>query len=445
MILTEEHVIRLGNKKNKELYKKIDSYCYASKNLYNSTNYLITQCSRISHKLQIGEILGSYEKRMIYEVNCAIRDYNRSRPGKKPLSYIDENNGYIADAYFLSWYLKTTENYKAMPSATCSQICIQVLCKAWKAYYQSIKAYRKNPGSMLGYPNKPGYFDKDTGRNWIVLTSQRIRMDEKGVMHLPEFLSGIHIKPRHEGIRQVRIKAQDRKIILQLMYEEKEKAASKSSGVMGIDIGIDNLMTLCMNTEAHPVIINGRPLKAINQYYNKIKSEMQSISKVSNGRYSTREMEKLTDRRNRKIKDYMHKASRKVIQLALENEIGTIIIGNNQGWKQESDMGKKTNQSFIAIPHRTMIEMIRYKGELAGIKVIITEESYTSGTSYLDREDPIKENYDRSRRIHRGVFQSNKGQKINADVNAAYQIMKKSGMIELKIKSREHVTRINVA
>ena len=172
---------------------------------------------------------------------------------------------------------------------------------------------------------------------------------------------------------------------------------------------------------------------------------MQSISKISNGRYSTREMEKLTDRRNRKIKDYMHKASRKVIQLALENEIGTIVIGNNQGWKQESDMGKKTNQSFTQVPHRTMIEMIRYKGVLAGLKVIISEESYTSGTSYLDGEEPIKENYDRSRRIYRGVFQSNEGQRINADVNAAYQIMKKSGMMELKIKSRETVARINVA
>ena len=134
-----------------------------------------------------------------------------------------------------------------------------------------------------------------------------------------------------------------------------------------------------------------------------------------------------------------------MIELALENKIGTIVIGNNRGWKQETEMGKKTNQSFTAIPHKMLIEMIQYKGKLEGLEIIITEESYTSGTSYLDREAPVKENYNRSRRITRGQFKSNDGIIINADVNAAYQMMKKCGRGDPNPKIREMVTRINAA
>ena len=171
MILTEKHSIK-RKQKNKELYNRIDGYCYASKNLRNAVNYLITQCSRISFKLKQGEIIDSWEKKLIYDVNCGIRDYNNSRKGNPQLKYIDDTNGYIADAYFLSWYFKTKKEYKLMPYAVCSQQCIQNICRDWKAYYKGLKAYKTKKESMLGRPNKPGYYDKDIGRNWLILTNQ---------------------------------------------------------------------------------------------------------------------------------------------------------------------------------------------------------------------------------------------------------------------------------
>ena len=133
MLLVEKHSIK-NITKNRELYNLIDDYCYKSKNLYNSTNYIITQCSRISYKLKQGEILDSWEKSLLYKVNSGIKAYNDSRPNKTPIKYIDENNSNIADAYFLSWYLKDSFDYKNMPFATCSQICIQNLCKNWKSF-----------------------------------------------------------------------------------------------------------------------------------------------------------------------------------------------------------------------------------------------------------------------------------------------------------------------
>ena len=139
----------------------------------------------------------------------------------------------------------------------------------------------------------------------------------------------------------------------------------------------------------------------------------------------TKKMDSLTRKRNNKIDDYMHKTSNYLIQYAIANNVNTIIIGNNNEWKQNSSMSKKVNQSFVGIPHMRFIEMIQYKAQNVGLNIILTEESYTSGTSFLDNEDPIKANYDKTRRVHRGLFISNQGIKINADVNGAYQIMKK--------------------
>ena len=108
-------------------------------------------------------------------------------------------------------------------------------------------------------------------------------------------------------------------------------------------------------------------------------------------------------------------------------------------------MGKKTNQSFTTIPHWKLIQMICYKAELAGIRVITVDERYTSGTSYHDREQPEERYYRKSRRVKRGLFLCDDGYAINADINAAYQMMKKAGNGHGLPKGAEKVTRMNVA
>ena len=179
------------------------------------------------------------------------------------------------------------------------------------------------------------------------------------------------------------------------------------------------------NAGLKPVIINGKGLKSINKYYNKQMSHYREIAKRMNDRDYTNRMNNLTVKRNHKIDDYMHKASKYLIDYAIVNKFNTIVIGNNKTWKHESTMSKTVNQSFVGIPHMRFIEMVKYKAQNVGINVILTEESYTSGTSFLDNEEPVKANYNKVRRIHRGLFVSNNGIKINADVNGAYQIMKK--------------------
>lgn len=133
----------------------------------------------------------------------------------------------------------------------------------------------------------------------------------------------------------------------------------------------------------------------------------------------------LQKKRNRKIDDYLHKASKIVVDRCVEQNISTIVIGKNKNWKQESKLSKRVNQNFVQLPFARLIQMIEYKAKEYGIAVILTEESYTSGTSFLDGEAPTKENYNKSRRVHRGLFKANDGKLINADINGAFQIMRK--------------------
>ena len=442
MILSEEH--RIKKHKNAELLREIDNYCYKVKNLSNSVNYLIKQCYRIHTKIKNGKTLEEWEDELIRAINSGITEYNLGRSEVKRLRYIDTDNGYIADAYFLSWYLKGTEVYKDVPYATCSQICIQEKCREWKSFYRATAEYGKDPKKFKEHPHVPGYLDPKKGRGALVITSQNFKVDEAGNVTMPKFLSGIHIRARHGNVRQIRIKIFKNSILISLMYEKEEKQICGTK-VMGIDLGVNNLLAAAWDSEDRPVIINGKPLKSINQYYNKAKAHMQKEAKIYNGKNSTKRMNKLTAKRNRKIKDYMHKASRKIVDMAVSSGVGLIVIGANHGWKQEVHMGNITNQNFVSIPYKTLINMIEYKAKLEGIEVRIVSESYTSGTSFLDGEKPTKDYYDKSRRVKRGLFRSNNGILINADINAAYQMIKLGSTRAIPIKAGEQITKIKAA
>ena len=227
-------------------------------------------------------------------------------------------------------------------------------------------------------------------------------------------------------LQQVRIVPKNRQYVIEVVYKTMIQDLREDNGkYMSIDIGLDNLATIVTNSGMNPVVLNGKGLKSVNKYFNKQTSHYKKIAKRMNDKHVTNRIFKLTNKRNNMIDNLMHKASRMVVDLALENDVSVIVVGNNKDWKRESKMSKNVNQSFVGIPHQRFIEMVQYKAKNVGINVVLTEESYTSGTSFIDNELPIKNNYDKSRRKHRGLFVSNNGTKINADVNGAYQIMKK--------------------
>ena len=218
MLLTEEHRIKKGG--HRALFREVDDFCFRAKNLHNAVNYLIRQCDRIHWKLHAGKEPELWEKEMTDRVNEGMRLYNAGRAQGRQRQYIDGDNGFIADAYFLSWYMKTSAEYRAMPYATCSQICIQELCRSWKSYYKAMTAYLKDPSCFTGRPQKPGYLDPKEGREWLVITSQNFTIEEDGLIRMPGFLKDIRIRARHLRIRQIRIKTEKTCIRILLVYEE---------------------------------------------------------------------------------------------------------------------------------------------------------------------------------------------------------------------------------
>ena len=382
----EKHLI----KQNDSYYPMFCDFAHKSKNLYNHANFLVR---------------------------------NEFIKNNKWLRYGEMDKILKTDLEF--------DDYKQMPTAQSAQQILRLLEKDWKSFFTAMKDWSNHKDKYSGRPKLPKYKSKD-GKHILILTNQNAKIKD-GVLCFPKTFKGFTINPQFlqkddfVSFRQVRFIPDYKSFTVEIVYniEVPDALLPDNGRYLSVDIGLDNLAAIVNNVSVKPIVINGKGLKSINKYYNKQISHYREIAKRMNGRDYTNRMNRLTLKRNHKIDDYLHKASRYLIDYALENNFNTIVIGNNKNWKQESSMSKRVNQSFVGIPHMRFIEMVRYKAQNVGLKVILTEESYTSGTSFLDNEEPIRTNYDKSRRVQRGLFISNNGTKINADVNGAYQIMKK--------------------
>ena len=382
----EKHLI----KQNNSFYPMFCDFAYKSKNLYNHANFLVR---------------------------------NEFVKNNKWLRYGEMDKILKADLEF--------DDYKQMPTAQSAQQTLRLLEKDWKSFFTAIKDWSKHKDKYLGRPKLPKYKAKN-GKYILILTNQNVKLKDN-ILHFPKTFCGFSVKPqfvkndKFVSFQQVRFVPNYKSFVVELVYniEVPDTTLSNNERYLSVDIGLDNLATVVNNVGLKPIVINGKGLKSINKYYNKQISHYREVTKRMNNRDYTNRMDSLTRKRNHKIDDYMHKASKYLVDYALDNNFNTIVIGNNKGWKQESSMSKRVNQSFVGIPHMRFIQMVQYKAQNIGLNVILTEESYTSGTSFLDNEEPIKANYNKSRRVQRGLFVSNNAIKINADVNGAYQIMKK--------------------
>jgi putative transposase len=215
-----------------------------------------------------------------------------------------------------------------------------------------------------------------------------------------------------------------------LLYEKEVKQAEVNpASYAGIDLGMNNLVARTSNKpHFKSILVNGRPVKSVNQFYNKRKADLQKHLGTTG---TTKRMERMTTKRNRRIDHSMHTASKRIIDVLVKEGIGVLCIGKNDAWKQEANMGKRTNQNFVQIPHARCIAMLTYKAELGGITVKITEESYTSKASLLDLDPlPVRTNGDEKhtfsgKRVTRGLYRASDGRKINADINGAGNIVRK--------------------
>ncbi|PHX53732.1 transposase [Tychonema bourrellyi FEM_GT703] len=392
MQLAERHII----KSTEHRFVEIDGLAFKSKNLYNAANYVIRQS-------------------FVYG-----------------WGYINYNE--------MNRLMKSHSAYKELPAKVSQQI-LMILDKNWKSFFEAVKAYKIDSTRFTDRPKLPKYKDKVKGRNILVYTIQAISSKElkKGIIKLSgtNILIKTQIKP--ERICQIRLVPKCDSYIIEVIYNactEPESTLELDENpkelVASIDLGLNNLVALTSNQPGFvPLLINGRPLKSINQFYNKRKARLQS--QLKGLRKTSSRIQRLTRCRHQKVDNYLHSASRYIINVLGSRNIGTLVIGKNAQWKNELDLGRKTNQSFVNIPHARLIEMLKYKAELMGIKIVEQEESYTSKSNFLNL-DPIPVygyigTFDvtfSGQRIKRGLYRTSSGRLINADVNGSYNILRKA-------------------
>jgi putative transposase len=331
--------------------------------------------------------------------------------------------------------MKREPEYAALPRKVAQWVLKQV-CAAWDSYRQAVAAYETDPSAFVGRPRLPHYKHKQQGRNLLVYTIQALSAPAlRNGLICPSMLGiTVQTQQHHQHVQQVRIVPRIRSgfYVVEVVYERAAVPAAVNPSLhAGVDIGVNNLAVLTSDKAGFvPRLVNGRPVKSINQFYNKRRAELQSRLGDRGMQGTTRRLERITTKRTRRIDWFLHTASRRTIDLLVAEGIGTLCIGKNPLWKQETTMGKRGNQNFVAVPHSRFIEMLTYKAELVGIQVHITEESYTSKASFLDM-DPLPI-YDPSqpapvcsgRRVMRGLYRSADGRHINADANGAYNVIR---------------------
>jgi putative transposase len=383
-------------------FKEIDQAAFAAKNLYNAANYFVRQ-SFIGSGIYLGYVSVFHQ-------------------------------------------MKTHEAYRALPAKVSNSILIQ-LHKNWVAFFKALEEWKVYPEKFLGRPKLPGYKHKAHGRFLLTYDTQAIgkRIFKKTGMLAPSGLTCL-IPTKLTGwekIDQLRIVPRTGFYVIELVYQqEPEPKAVDPSLVVALDLGVNVLAAVASNKDGFvPRLVSGKPIKSLNQFYNKQRAHHQKrLSKRKQQRFTSRQLDRITTKRNRRIQHYLHEASRRIIDLCVQEGIGRIVIGKNVCWKQETQMGKQNNQQFVQLPHARFIEMLQYKGKLVGIEVETHEESYTSKASFLDL-DPIptyslKQQANpvfSGKRIARSWYRASDGRVIHADINGAYNVLRKSSSDPLQM------------
>ena len=358
---------------------------------------------------------------------------------------------YFSEGKFLPYeknykMLKTSENYKTLNSNMSQQILKEV-DGSFKSFFGLISLakqgqYEFSKCKLPGYLPKDGFttlvigFIRLNGNKLILPFSNSFRKIHKPVeITVPPILLD-------KKIKEIRIIPKSDARFFEIQYTYEAEAAQRNlnkNNALALDLGINNLVTAASNG-GKTFIIDGKKLKSVNQWYNKENSRLQSIKdRQGFGKGTTNRQEALTKKRNNRVNDYMSKAAKLIIDYCVKNDIGTLVVGYNKGFQQDSNMGKQNNQNFVNIPYGRLLNKLSYLCELNGMTIVIQEESYTSKASFWDKDEiPVydpenKECYTFSgRRVHRGEYKAAGGKRLNADVNGALNILRKSNVVSLE-------------
>ncbi|WP_226668545.1 RNA-guided endonuclease InsQ/TnpB family protein [Metabacillus litoralis] len=454
--MTNYKTMQIWIKKGHRMHDYFQKMCENAKNMHNVTNFYIRQIytgltqEKELLPLQIEALanIDNFFPRMndnqllAYQKNLTkekMKPIEKRKEIKCNLFVKPSKEKPYVDYHFLDSLFKVMmqNDYRSLPTQS-SQAIMKVVFQNWKSFYASLRDFKTNPSKFKARPRIPGY--SRSKEKEVSFSNQDCVIKEDKFLKFPKTKDRLNIGKlgfTNGKLKQVRVNPKYGHYVVEIIFEvpsELEVKPSKNR-LMSIDLGIDNIATIVTNTGRRPILVKGENIKAINQQYNKLKAHYTGVLRhgknPKEGQFTSKRLEKIHNKRFNKIKDLFHKASHQIERIALEEDIDTIVIGQNKDWKQKSNMGKKNNQTFVTIPHSLLIQMITYKLQRHGIQVLITEESYTSKASFLDcdnipvySENESKKSFS-GKRIKRGIYRSKNGVIINADVNGAANIMRK--------------------
>lgn len=313
-------------------------------------------------------------------------------------------------------------DFRNLPSVISQQVIGQAF-SVIKSWIRSKKEYENNPSKFNSKPKLPKY-KRGKKQNMVVFTTSSCRLKNDGYIHfVKNIISPIKTNIGDNKLCQVRIIPQATCYVVEVIYEKKEQDLNlDKNNVLSIDLGLNNLCTCISNVGIRSFIVNGKIIKSFNQWYNKKRARLMSYI---GDKGTSRRLRQLNNYRNFWINDKIHKVSRYIVNYCIDNNIGSLVIGLNKGWKNGINLGKRINQKFVEIPFSRLIDKISYKCKLVGINFQTNEESYTSKVDHLAFEKLCKHDVYLGERKKRGLFQSSIGKLLNADINGAIGIGRK--------------------
>ena len=423
-----KRIVKFNIKKSHIDYKYVKTQLIESKEIYNFANYILRQ------------IYFKYSNNHKYSLNF-IEEY----PTLKELflKYIEENKQFSTLFYKIICEFSKLNQYSI--NLKIVQNIVDKLKNDWASYWKLLKM--KQNKTYNKKINMPGYKKKYNlvKYNNQVMSKKKLKL---GYIGTDKMKQGIKIANRHKELdcKCFRIYNRNDKFICELIYEKEIIEMKKNDRVASIDIGLENLFTIAFNYNKKGISIKGTKLKAINQYFNKTKASLQS--RLPSKQYTSKCMKQLLYKRTEQLRNYIGYYTNKLIEILKDEKISKLVVGYNKEWKQEINIGSKNNQNFVSIPFRKILDILKYKLEDNGIEYKEQEESYTSKASYLDNDaipiykEEIEEIKFSGKRIKRGIYKSKQGKIINADLNGALNILKKSG--EKLIEELEYLRHQNI-
>lgn len=375
LILCERHIV----KPSSPLFSECDNLSFLAKNLYNSTLY--------------------FQRQSLFDSNF--------------------QNYYAVNREFTH---ANQPDYRALP-AKVSKMVQKLVDANFKTYFALVRKKSKEGYSPKIKP--PKYLDKTEGRCTVPYPKDALSLKVDGYVKLSKTSIIIKTNVPKETIQGARIIPKGNHYVIEILYKvvSKPLRSELPKRVAFIDPGLNNLMTVTSNC-FNPILVNGRPLKAINQLANKEIAKLKSKLSTQ-GLYTSPLLQSVYNKRTRRITDMLHKITTQLVNHLDSYNIDTVIFGHNIGQKQDINLGKVTNQNFVQIPFTQLIAQLQYKCQLKGIRFIVAEESHTSKCSFLDKESVEHHEKYTGKRVKRGLFKTSKGIRINADVNGSLNIGRK--------------------